>query len=118
MILRALAFLAFLLPLGGLASPVLPDRPAVLLTKIEPKYPRAMLEAGVAGQVTVEFVVNVAGMVEEAKVISSTSPEFEKPALVAVRKARFKPAIKHGQHVESRVRQPVRFELMAAKPAL
>jgi protein TonB len=44
------------------------------------------------------------------KVEKATRPEFEKPALDAVRQWRFEPAMKGGKRVSCRMRVPMRFQ--------
>jgi periplasmic protein TonB len=74
-----------------------------------PAYPADMRKAKIGGVVTLVFVLNEEGRVEDARVENSTRPEFEKPALEAVRKWRFRPGVKDGQNVRTYIRSPVRF---------
>jgi protein TonB len=66
-------------------------------------------KAKIEGSVTLVFVLNEEGRVEDARVENSSRPEFEKPALDAIRKWRFRPGMKDGQAVRTYIRQPIRF---------
>lgn len=74
-----------------------------------PAYPRELSKAKIDGRVVIAFVVTEEGRVEDARVENSTRPEFEAPALEAIRKWRFKPGQKEGQPVRTYVKQPLRF---------
>ncbi len=87
------------------------DNKPVPMSQIAPKHPRSLLKAKVEGQVVLLFVVNEDGRVEDPRVESSTRPEFEKPALDAVKKWKFKPGQKDGKSVQTYVRQALRFGL-------
>lgn len=74
-----------------------------------PSYPRELAKAKVEGTVTVAFVIDEAGKVEDPRVEASSRPEFEKPALEAIRRWRFKPGEREGKAVRTFVKQPFRF---------
>jgi protein TonB len=76
-----------------------------------PKYPDEMKRAGVSGVVAVTIVIDEQGEVASAVVAKSTNPEFEAPALAAVKKWKFKPGKKDGVPVKVRVTIPLRFDL-------
>jgi protein TonB len=61
------------------------------------------------GEVTVIFVVDQRGRVENPIAKSSTDPAFEHPALAAVKKWRFEPGKRQGQPVRFRMRQQFTF---------
>src|SRR5262245_23683770 len=75
-----------------------------------PLYPSELRGKKVEGVVTVLFVVDAAGKVAEPRVEKSTAAAFEKPALDAVRKWKFEPAVKAGQRVACKMRVPIRFQ--------
>lgn len=79
----------------------------------EPNYPPALRKSGVAGEVTLQFVVNADGKVEpgSVQVISSTLYGFEAAAREAILRARFEPATIRGKTVRQLVQQRVRFEV-------
>lgn len=82
-----------------------------LLAAVPPLYPPALRKAGVEGSVSVVFVLDEDGHVEDPRVERSSRTEFEKPALEALRKWRFRPGMKDGQPVRTFMRQPIRFTL-------
>jgi protein TonB len=77
----------------------------------QPAYPYAMSQAGISGEVVVEFVINEAGNVIDARVVRSSHPEFESPAVQAVLKWKFKPGRKDGRAVKVRASQLLAFNL-------
>lgn len=92
---------------------------AFSLAEIDQK-PRAIFQAPVAfpsemrgkkvdGLVTVIFVVDANGRVASPRVEKASHPAFEKPALEAVRKWKFEPAVRGGQRVACKMRVPIRF---------
>lgn len=74
-----------------------------------PAYPRELAKARVEGTVTMAFVIDETGKVEDPRVEASSRPEFEKPALEAIRRWRFKPGEREGKPVRTFVKQPFRF---------
>ncbi len=78
----------------------------------QPKYPATMRQVGIEGQVIVGFDVNADGEVESVRVVSSSRPEFEAPALDAVRTWQFEPGEKNGAKVVSGdLQQMIRFQV-------
>jgi periplasmic protein TonB len=75
-----------------------------------PLYPGGMRGKKVEGVVTIVFVVDSSGKVERPRVESSSNPAFDKPALDAVKKWKFEPAVKGGQRVNCKMRAPIRFQ--------
>lgn len=86
----------------------LEERPQAI-ARMDPAYPNAMRKARVEGTVTVTLVVDESGHVEDARVEKSSHPDFEKPALDAIRKWRFRPGTKEGQPVRTYLMQSFRF---------
>lgn len=83
-----------------------------ILRKVEPRYPVGAREGGISGSVQVRFVVDARGKVRDPEVMRAEPPDiFDKSALAAVRKWRFKPARKDGRSVATRVVLPIRFSL-------
>lgn len=74
-----------------------------------PAYPAQMRGKNVEGVVTLIFVVDIAGKVENPRVESSTHPAFDAPALDAVKKWKFEPGVRAGERVPSKLRVQVRF---------
>lgn len=101
---------------GGLAADAgntfdaadLDNRPEPI-SQASPVYPRELSKARIDGRVVIAFIVNEDGRVEDPRVASSTRPEFEQPALDAIRRWRFKPGMKEGEAVRTFVKQPLKF---------
>jgi periplasmic protein TonB len=85
------------------------EKPPEAIAQIAPKYPQELVKARIEGRVTVIFLLDETGKVQDPRVDSSTRPEFEKPALEAIRKWRFRPGQREGQAVKTYLRQPFRF---------
>jgi protein TonB len=75
-----------------------------------PVYPARMRGRRVDGVVTVIFIVDASGKVANPRVEQSSDSEFDKPALEAVRKWKFEPAVRGGQRVACKMRVPIRFQ--------
>lgn len=87
------------------------DQSPIPRVRIAPQYPFEMRRAGVTGEVTVEFIVDTDGNVQNAYVVKSTQREFEQAALQAISKWKFKPGRKGGRTVNVRMQQPFTFTL-------
>jgi periplasmic protein TonB len=81
------------------------------VSQTAPAYPAELRKAKIEGVVTLLFVLNEEGRVEDPRVDNSTRPEFEKPALEAVKKWRFRPGVKDGQPVRTFIKYPIRFRV-------
>lgn len=87
------------------------DKKAEAISRVDPIYPLALRKARVEGAVTLIFLLTEEGRVEDARVETSSRSEFEKPALDAIRKWRFRPGMKEGQAVRTYIRMPMRFRM-------
>lgn len=87
------------------------DREPKLMFFTKTTYPPALKTAGIAGEVIIECVVDLDGVVRDPVVKSSTRKEFELPALQSVAKWKFRPGRKNKEDVNVRVKIPVKFEL-------
>ncbi len=77
-----------------------------------PLYPSSALRRHIEGYVILEFTVTRAGSVEAPRVVESRPPGvFDRAALAAVRRWRFKPKLENGRPVAVRVRQKLEFRL-------
>jgi TonB family protein len=76
-----------------------------------PQYPEELQRARVGGTVTVRFVVDENGDVQDARAVDSTDKRFESAALDAVRKWKFKPGRKGGKPVDTQMELPINFHL-------
>src|SRR5882724_7364177 len=77
----------------------------------KPIYPFEMRRAGITGTVTVGFIVDSTGAVQNAYSVSSTQREFEAAAIQAVSKWKFKPGRKGGRAVATRMQVPIVFSI-------
>lgn len=83
--------------------------PAVPVRTVAPAYPDEMRRAGISGVVSLYFVIDESGNVENPKVMKSTNAQFEQPALDAIRKWKFKPARRDGKTVKMQIEMPIQF---------
>ncbi len=88
----------------------LEKRPEVI-AQVAPAYPAELRKARVEGTVTLVFLLSEDGRVEDPRVENSSRPEFEKPALEAIRRWRFRPGMREGQAVKTHMRLPMRFRV-------
>jgi len=72
------------------------DGPLVAIVRVRPVYPVVAEARGLEGWVLVEFDVRADGAVANAIVVESSSRVFEKAALNAVYRFRFKPRVVDG----------------------
>lgn len=75
------------------------------------RYPQVLREAGITGSVTLAFIIDTEGRVEEqgVEVLAATHPGFVAAATETIRASRFHPAKSHGATVRVRVRQTIAF---------
>ena len=71
-----------------------------LLESPAPIYPARALSRGLEGYVDVSFTVTATGTVADLFVVSYTSSVFDKSAVNAVEKYRFKPRVVDGRAIE------------------
>jgi periplasmic protein TonB len=81
------------------------------VSQVAPTYPSELRKAKIEGLVTLVFLLSEEGRVEDPRIENSSRPEFEKPALEAIRKWRFRPGVKEGQPVRTYIRIPMRFRV-------
>jgi protein TonB len=72
------------------------DGPLVTVVRVEPAYPPAASGRNLEGFVTVQFDVNPDGTVTNVTVVESSSKIFEKAAIKAAQKFRFKARVVDG----------------------
>lgn len=87
------------------------DKKPEARVQINPNYPFEMKRQGIEGRVVLEFLVNSDGNVQDPYEKSSTHREFVKPAIDAVLKWKFKPGMKNGKAVSTRMQIPIGFKL-------
>ena len=78
---------------------------------VAPEPPASFARNGVTGLVTVTFLVDDKGNVQDPSVVKSSHRELEESALTAIKKWRFKPARKDGVPVAIKVTIPIKFEV-------
>ena len=82
------------------------------IVRIEPQFPREALLKGIGGWVEVEFTIEPDGSVSDPKIIDSQPPRiFDRNALRAIYKWKFKPRIVDGKPVARRARQRMEFSI-------
>jgi protein TonB len=70
-----------------------------------------MRQAGIEGEVTVDFIVTTEGNVAKAFAVRSSRHEFEAAAVAAVSKWKFAPGTKAGRPVNTHMQVPIAFAL-------
>lgn len=81
---------------GGTGIFVLSDGPLVSIVRVAPMYPTDLSQRGIEGFVVVRFDVNAEGGVTNARVVESSHRGFERNALRAALKFRYKPRVVDG----------------------
>lgn len=115
------SFLFLTLLLSAASSSVCAQVDESIYTKVDenpvpvktppPRYPENMKREGMSGLVAVTVVIDEKGNIVSSVIAKSSNPEFEKPALDAVKIWKFKPGKKDGTPVKVRVTVPLRFTL-------
>ncbi len=87
------------------------DRAPVPKSQARPQYPLAQRRSGIQGEAVVDFIVSTNGDVQNAYAVHSSQREFEKAAVEAVSKWKFRPGIKYGHAVNTHMQVPIVFTL-------
>ena len=82
---------------GGFAAS---DGDYLPIVKVAPIYPRRAQERGLSGYVIVEFTVTRLGTVIDAKVIETTNSVFNRSAVKAALKFKYKPKVVDGEPID------------------
>lgn len=77
-----------------------------------PVYPFALRRQDVTARVIVEFIVDPLGHAVNAFVVESTNRAFDEAATSGVQKWKFRPGLRAGQKVNTRMRVPISFTLL------
>lgn len=85
------------------------NEPPVPVRTVAPDYPDELRRDGVSGVVTVKCTIDEKGNVTEPEVEKSSNAAFEKPAIAALKKWKFKPAKVDGAPVAIKVSIPIKF---------
>jgi protein TonB len=83
-------------------GPGLNDGPLVAMVRVEPSYPGKAAQEGQEGWVIVEFDVNPDGSVSNVRVVSSSHRVFERSAIRAAERFRYKARVVAGVAQRSR----------------
>ena len=102
-------FSCLLLPIMSLKADEKTEPPVPVRT-VAPDVPTSFSRSGSVGLVTINFLVDDKGNVQEPTIVKSSHPELEAPALTAIKKWRFKPAKKDGAAVAVHVTIPIKFD--------
>lgn len=82
------------------------------IVRIEPQYPREALMDGISGWVDIEFTIEADGSVSDPKVVDANPRRlFDRNAVRAIYKWKFKPRIVDGQPVARRATQRIEFNI-------
>jgi periplasmic protein TonB len=107
-------------PYLGRLGPVDPglDGEVIPIVRVEPQWPRDALSRRIQGWVLLEFTILPDGSVADAEVIESV-PErmFDRNALRALERWRFRPRVLDGRPVSRRARQRIDFRLFDEEEA-
>lgn len=96
---------------GAIFSLAQLDRAPQPIAQPKPNFPADVRTASEEVVVVVEFVVDADGRVVDARVTSSNAPEFNSAALVGIARWKFRPGVKAGRKVATRMEVPLRFQL-------
>jgi protein TonB len=86
---------------------------AIPIVRINPRYPRRALLEGIEGWVRLEFTIVEDGTVKDVRIAESEPPKiFDRDAIQAVLKWKFKPRVIDGKAVPRRATSTVEFTLI------
>ena len=85
------------------------DRPPQPIVQPSPDFPQALKQTVSEALVVVEFIVDTKGETREIRVISSTHEGFDRSSIEGVSKWRFRPGMKGGRKVNTRMKVPIQF---------
>lgn len=83
--------------------------PPVPLRTVPPKYPADLRSIGISGLVVIVCDVDEKGAVVAAKVEKSSNDAFNRAAIEAVEKWKFRPAQMDGKPTAAQIKVPVKF---------
>jgi protein TonB len=88
------------------------DRQPTAVYQPAPTFPLDLKRQGIEGSANVEFIIDANGTVVQARAISSSNTGFEEAAVLGVLKWKFRPGMKAGRKVNSRMMVPIRFTIV------
>jgi TonB family protein len=90
------------------------DRAPEAVVRPPPVYPKALVHEKFQATVVVEFVIETDGRVKNAFVVQSTHADFDAAAVTGVEKWKFRPGVRSGKKVRTRMQVPIKFSVTAA----
>lgn len=88
------------------------DGDIIPLVRIQPQYPRSAAMNFIEGYVTIEFTIDETGAVRDPRVIDSSPPRiFDRAALRAILRWKFKPRVEDGVATTRTAVQTIEFYL-------
>lgn len=106
-------------PANAAEAPTTTRTTPVLKTRVNPKYPPRALERGGEGLVELEFFIGPKGKVSNIEPIRSTPVgHFERAAIRAVGKWRYKPIVRNGTSVRQSQQVVLSFRLENRMPSI
>jgi protein TonB len=87
------------------------DTPPSVRRQSPPHYPSSMIQAGMNGEVIVDFVVDNNGEVRNTTAVRSSNRAFEASAVEAVSKWKFRAGKKGGRFVFTHMQVPIEFNI-------
>ena len=90
--------------IAGVTSPV-------VISRVEPVYPRVALNARMNGWVVLQCIIDKTGHIRDVQILHSSFGAFEQPAIDAVRQWVFSPGQLNGQPVDVIFELTVKFQV-------
>ncbi len=87
------------------------DRTPEPVLQQAPLYPIGLKRDGISGKVKVEFIVDADGKVLDPHAVEASHEGFVDAAVIAVSKWKFKPGVKAGRKVNTRMAVPILFSI-------
>lgn len=89
------------------------DQPAAIIRQPSPRYPPVLQQAGIAGRVLLEFIIDSTGHPEAGslRVLERSGPGFDAAALETIERSLFRPAQFRGRAVRQRTLQAIVFRV-------
>jgi protein TonB len=86
-------------PFGSGTGPGVTDHELTPIARVQPVYPYAAARRELEGRVVVEFTVTARGTVRDPRVVTSSDAVFERAALAAALRFRYRPQVVDGNPV-------------------
>jgi periplasmic protein TonB len=88
------------------------DRVPEPVVQPTPLYPPTLKREGLTATVRVEFIVDIRGQVLDPFVVDSTHHGFDEAAVAGVLRWKFKPGVRMGRRVNTRMQVPIIFKVV------